>query len=180
MSRYRKLAIAVAGMCALTLVPASSRGNELSEADASAVKVFFNRAVAMHRDIVESTGLLIRTRDFTLLSEEPRRTWFCLNELGQASESVAQDLRPLVYLVDLSVSMEDKADELLSLMAAESALSTLTSNIATTRNSLNSTLVSCRQSQLAYDKAKLLANFADDLGKAIEPILARVKSSFSK
>jgi hypothetical protein len=163
------------GMTFLFAVSASAFANRLSESDAKTMPVLFAKVVTMHDDLIETNAILIRTRDF-FQSEESRHTWFCLQKIMIDLQSLEPALSPLAYLVGLSAKMENEVDEALALIAVASSLNALTSNIAKTRKSVNSTLVSCRQSPLAYDKAKALMILVDNINQTIAPIMTRVES----
>jgi hypothetical protein len=155
----------------------SVQSNTISADEPTKVLALWNRITEFYRDLTQ-VGLATAQS----LAKEPsravRETVWCIMRIEAQTQLIESDVYGVLIATQMSSSLNDPADEKLTLQVVKIALSRAATGLADGKSEINNIFGTCaRQDQLTYDRAKALLNLVDETNKIIAPMLRRVAAA---
>jgi hypothetical protein len=167
----------------LAVFIAPLRANTVLDDDSTKIFALSKKVMEFQDDLVQINGSILRSvMNEPSPSQESRRTMLCMMRV----EIQARLLDRALYGAYIATAMSSSAmssypsvtDEKFALELVGVTLSLASRLFGDARSELNAVYGGCgRQSQLAYDKAKLLMGLVEEGNKIIPPILRRVEAA---
>jgi len=167
-SPFRLMASALVA-CASIATNALSIANTLRSQDFHQLWNVHGQLVQLEGDVNQIAGSMIRSKG--LASDS-----ICMMQIYDQVIVIDRFLSPVAFAVGISVNLVDAEDEKMSVTLLATPLKDLFESLKSAHGRINNIYGEWHRSQPAYDKAKVLMGFIDELGPIVASMLKRVEA----